>query len=261
MITNCPECDTHFRVTADQLKAAGGNVRCSHCQSVFSALENLRDLEGEAPSPQQEITFDEMPDLDAAPTEEIELAAESLEPIMNPETVEVPAALAEDMAELEASRKGRLRGLLWFLGSLLLGAGLAAQTGYFLHDQLVYKPQLKPWIEAYCQRVGCDISPPRQARAIEIKQRTVSRHPNHQNVLSINLAMENGAPFDQPYPILRISFADVGGNTVARRYFAPESYLQSISGSDLMPRETPIMLRFDVIDPGPQAVSYQFDFL
>ena len=41
MFTRCPHCDTYFRITADQLKAAQGDVRCGRCFGTFNGLENL----------------------------------------------------------------------------------------------------------------------------------------------------------------------------------------------------------------------------
>ena len=41
MLTRCPECTTHFRVTPEQLKARAGRVRCGECQHVFNALDTL----------------------------------------------------------------------------------------------------------------------------------------------------------------------------------------------------------------------------
>lgn len=41
MYTQCAHCKTLFRITAEQLKAARGRVRCGHCGEVFNALESL----------------------------------------------------------------------------------------------------------------------------------------------------------------------------------------------------------------------------
>lgn len=41
MVTTCPACHTTFRVTAEQLNARQGEVRCGHCQSVFNAFDSL----------------------------------------------------------------------------------------------------------------------------------------------------------------------------------------------------------------------------
>jgi predicted Zn finger-like uncharacterized protein len=39
--TQCPHCQTLFRIRADQLRAANGKAHCCCCDRVFSALENL----------------------------------------------------------------------------------------------------------------------------------------------------------------------------------------------------------------------------
>jgi len=43
MYTQCPDCQTRFRVTADALRAAHGTVRCGRCGSAFDALVCLSD--------------------------------------------------------------------------------------------------------------------------------------------------------------------------------------------------------------------------
>jgi predicted Zn finger-like uncharacterized protein len=50
MKTRCPDCQTTFRVTPDQLKARAGKVRCGQCQRVFNALDSLLD-DGESAAP------------------------------------------------------------------------------------------------------------------------------------------------------------------------------------------------------------------
>ena len=43
MYSQCPECHTRFRVTADVLRVARGTVRCGRCGNAFDALERLSD--------------------------------------------------------------------------------------------------------------------------------------------------------------------------------------------------------------------------
>jgi predicted Zn finger-like uncharacterized protein len=43
MYSQCPECLTHFRVSAAALRAAHGTVRCGRCGSAFDALPRLSD--------------------------------------------------------------------------------------------------------------------------------------------------------------------------------------------------------------------------
>lgn len=77
MYTQCPDCATVFRVTADALRAAHGDVRCGICSTTFNALENLSEQsfepappETDAPSPDDSMTVEELPG-----NEDIELSS------------------------------------------------------------------------------------------------------------------------------------------------------------------------------------------
>ena len=43
MYTQCPDCSTAFRVTAEILKQAAGKVRCGGCGNAFNALDFLSE--------------------------------------------------------------------------------------------------------------------------------------------------------------------------------------------------------------------------
>ncbi len=49
MYTQCPECSTAFRVTAEVLRQAAGKVRCGGCGNAFNALEHLSEEKPESP--------------------------------------------------------------------------------------------------------------------------------------------------------------------------------------------------------------------
>ena len=42
LVTECPNCQTRFRVTENQLQAAAGRVRCGSCLTVFQGVEHLQ---------------------------------------------------------------------------------------------------------------------------------------------------------------------------------------------------------------------------
>jgi len=48
LATRCTACGTAFRVVQDQLKVSEGWVRCGQCRAVFSAFEQLFDLDRDA---------------------------------------------------------------------------------------------------------------------------------------------------------------------------------------------------------------------
>ncbi len=60
MYTQCPDCQTLFQVTAENLRTAMGMVRCTHCSTVFNALSGLRD-EKEIDVAQAEAVGDQLP--------------------------------------------------------------------------------------------------------------------------------------------------------------------------------------------------------
>ena len=51
MYTQCSHCDTVFQLTAETLRAAGGQVRCGRCGEVFNALARLAEDAGAFAAP------------------------------------------------------------------------------------------------------------------------------------------------------------------------------------------------------------------
>ena len=51
MYTQCSHCDTVFQLTAETLRAAGGQVRCGRCGEVFNALARLAEDASAFPTP------------------------------------------------------------------------------------------------------------------------------------------------------------------------------------------------------------------
>jgi predicted Zn finger-like uncharacterized protein len=95
MYTQCPECGTAFRVTAEVLRQAAGRVRCGGCGNAFNALDFLSEDKPAAPVP---------------PAHEDGLAGEATEPPRleadePPETIsaERSAALLKTLDELAGS--------------------------------------------------------------------------------------------------------------------------------------------------------------
>jgi predicted Zn finger-like uncharacterized protein len=83
MFTQCPECQTTFRVSAAMLKAAQGRVRCGRCESVFDALTFLMEQR------QASLTSD----VDDAG--EIDLSAEDLSADDDADADDVPESALE----------------------------------------------------------------------------------------------------------------------------------------------------------------------
>jgi predicted Zn finger-like uncharacterized protein len=93
--TQCPNCATVFRVTAEVLRAAQGEVRCGVCATSFDALENLSEQPfkaGAEPAgtadPADSMTVEELPNI-----EDIELSsANEIQALEEPPSGEPAAA-------------------------------------------------------------------------------------------------------------------------------------------------------------------------
>jgi predicted Zn finger-like uncharacterized protein len=94
MYTQCPDCSTAFRVTAEVLKQAAGKVRCGGCGNAFNALEYLSETKPEAPATQEADA--PLPELTPEPRETEERAPVAI-------SAEQSAALLKTLDELAGS--------------------------------------------------------------------------------------------------------------------------------------------------------------
>ncbi len=72
MYTTCTECHRQFRIRADQLNAAEGQVMCGYCGNQFNALENLSDSINPTEQEQIQQTEPSMDEVLASIEQEIE---------------------------------------------------------------------------------------------------------------------------------------------------------------------------------------------
>jgi predicted Zn finger-like uncharacterized protein len=83
MYSQCPDCQTRFRVTAAMLRAAHGTVRCGRCGSAFDALERLSDTIPPAAPDLPPFPIEAAPDIESVPepaaNAEYHFSAEDLE--------------------------------------------------------------------------------------------------------------------------------------------------------------------------------------
>lgn len=87
MLTQCPGCQTVFRITGTILRAAHGQVRCGRCNTQFDAIEHLQEEEQSAAASSpgasgEQVTAEFVPtpfDPDAVQHEEITLEGNRIE--------------------------------------------------------------------------------------------------------------------------------------------------------------------------------------
>jgi predicted Zn finger-like uncharacterized protein len=105
--TQCPDCATVFRVTAEALRIAQGDVRCGVCATTFNALENLSEqafkpaAEADAPLPDDSMTVEELPggeNIELSAPVELSVVAE---PLADPKAEPAPETEPEPESETE----------------------------------------------------------------------------------------------------------------------------------------------------------------
>ncbi len=216
MITKCPHCGSIFRVNTNQLKVAGGEVRCGHCKEVFDAAGHMvkpgADGKKDSPPPppaKKSVNKTRRTDNQNLSDREI---ADLLE------------------SELDDSKMSPGALLFWFLLSGVLAALLAAQyLWYSDRDLLLQNPYARPWLARACQQLDrftpCQIPATRAPGRIRVSQRFIDRHPSREDASLVHLEFENKAEFPQPYPLVELRFNDESGEMVAARRFKPPEYL------------------------------------
>ncbi|MEH6471665.1 MAG: DUF3426 domain-containing protein [Halopseudomonas sp.] len=225
-ITQCPACKTRFDISREQLRAADGRVRCSHCQQVFVATDHLESRSAAA-TPLAE---------GAIPREPVMLSPRQRD--------STPAQLG------------------WSLLILLALSGIGLQTLWFERDQLSQHPMLLQLYSQACQKLDCQLAPRQDLPSINSQQLLIRQHPDYANAVTLDLVLINQAPFDQPFPALQLSFTGLDESLRAARIFQPKEYLGGdLQPGDLMPSRSPIQVHLELLDPGTLAPNYQLQFL
>jgi predicted Zn finger-like uncharacterized protein len=164
-------------------------------------------------------------------------------------------------AELTQARQGSgATPLLWGVGVILMCALLALQYLYYQRLQLVENPQLRPLLTTLCKLGGCQLPPRRDLGRIELSDHLMQFHPNHEQSLLLGATLVNRAGFAQPYPLVEVVMTDIEQQVVARRRFSPAQYLPSYRDGDSFAANSEVALLLEVLDPGNQAVGFEFRF-
>ena len=238
--SQCPDCRTIFRVTAVQLEAAEGLVRCGECGNIFNAgAALLPDPVAEADDRQENLDLSFDTPADTRPRTRFFL------PEVDPSNAHSPVVPGK---------------ALWISVGALLAVLLLTQLTYLFRDTLVLAPGMRDPLHAFCELAGCEISPRRDLQKLALLNRNVYSHPNVAGALIISATIINNATFTQQYPILVVSMANVRGTTLAQRSFNPDDYLPFADVTAGMTPGAPVSIALQVSDPGSDAMTFELDF-
>lgn len=252
MLTRCPACETHFRVTPEQLKARSGRVRCGECQHGFNALDSLIEEpmvfaapiapEPTSRSPRVELpaagadsvgtetAVPPAPASDALDAGEIE-APDTQMPVPPEPATSVDAAIADppevpDWSETFPDPPQSPRRWPWVLGSMIALAAIGLQAVLAFRVELaVLSPDARSALVALCDMAGCEVGLPAKVALVGIE--TSDLHPDVEGKGSLVLTatLKNRAPFAQQFPYLELTLTDTADRALVRKVLAPADYL------------------------------------
>lgn len=248
MNTQCPHCQTVFRITQAQIDAASGRVRCSQCRRVFDARTRLQK---------------ELPLADAAGGHDALPQGE--QPglgLDDPPAGTVSGVLLSDLGSQTPVRPRRSRGALagWIASNLILVVALCAQLLFVQRAIFAQEPALRPVLEPMCEMIGCGLPPQRDVERVELLHRDVYRHPTRDDALLVDATIVNEAGFAQPYPRFTVGLGDRRGRTLSRRSFRPAEYLGEYSPGARMEPGLPVRVTLELAAPDHPTRTFEFGF-
>jgi predicted Zn finger-like uncharacterized protein len=254
--TRCPHCQTVFRITAAQLKARGGMVRCGRCQHVFGADRHLMPKPAKSAAKSTPPVARKRADKKAAAeSNSLAVAAENTAPAFAAEAPQHAVAASP----LVQTQPVRTRAIYWAAGGGLLMLLLAGQAlifyGYGFARQT---PALRPIVDALCSPLPCRKLPPIDMHHMDLVETQVAPHPRYDKALRIKATLVNRADTVQPYPLLEVSLIDSQGQLVARRAYRPREYLgkPEVIQQGLAPLVA-VSVQLDITSPDAKSSGYE----
>lgn len=168
----------------------------------------------------------------------------------------------EPIAAPRSERPAWYRRVLWSAIALAAAAALVHQLGWAHWDRLARYEPIRPVYAQVCDWLGCELPPLQAIDQIQSRQMVVRSHPEHDNALLVEATLLNQAGFDQPFPAIALSFANLNNDVVAQRVFQPRDYLpDGTDPDDTIPAGTGVRVSLSLQDPGRDAINYRLDFL
>ena len=243
MQTRCPQCQTIAPLEADRPGGDAGAFACASCGATFDAYAHLTDALPATAAAAIETSA-------AKPPEDQGELFKRLRPV---------AAHAPRFAR-ERMRIARPPQWRWWLASFVLLVLLLAIYPIADREELARNAEWRPTLQTVCNTLGCTLPPWNDATAFEVTAREVGPHPSAKGALLIPFPFHNKAAFAQAWPLLELTFSDVNGRQLGLRRFKPQEYLGGAPKSPLIAADQSVSATLEIVNPGREAVAYNFEF-
>jgi len=281
LITTCAHCKSRFRVTAQQLNARQGQVRCGRCSQVFNGFQVLERFpddetggrvlaEGERPAAAE-------PSAPAQPLADLSFLASlpMAEPLAEAQkTAPEPTAPDSDRDEsrparswlrpdphltlyVEAPREPPARA--WRFAALLAALVLALEAAYAWRGPIAQRyPVLRPTLESACAHVGCTVPYSREEALLKLEDSELLEVPGRPSEIALGARIRNLASVAQEYPHLELTLSDFTGQAAVRRVLRPADYLGRPPGfGEVLPAGVEVALQLRLETPRIKATGYE----
>ncbi|SDE00285.1 zinc-ribbon and DUF3426 domain-containing protein [Aquimonas voraii] len=251
MYTQCPHCLTVHALNAAQIALGRGELVCGVCEKQFNGLERLADTPAQAAAGYGRGSLAQAPRV-------------LPEGMVDPRERSPEGVSASPQAPQFALRRRRAKSTAsarWWAATALLGLLLTGQIVLAQRAELAQDPVLRPWLQRLCVAIGCDLPAYAEPARISLLSRDVSPHPSVPDALLISASFRNDAVWPQAWPVLEISMSDLDGRLVALRRFAAVDYLGQAPERDVLAPGESVLIELEVVDPGNQAIAFEFSFL
>lgn len=114
----------------------------------------------------------------------------------------------------------------WGVASLFLLVVLAAQAIYFYRAELsAIMPATRPYLEQYCELLGCTIPLPQNAALLSIESSEMQADTPRSGLITLNATVRNYASYPQAFPSFELTLTDPQDQPLASHTFDPKASL------------------------------------
>lgn len=299
MYTQCPQCRSIYRVGAEALAAARGELRCGQCGKLFDGFATLTERLpdqvdalprrlAEAAPPLLAVPAYTPPDaapdpLDLLPTPGPGIRREPELPRALPREALIEAGVLPESAgrrapSLEPATPGFAAdfrperpqappstGTGTLAGLLLLGLGALATAQLALLGQSLWLPsfpRIETWLTQACEPLGCRIGRPPDLTQVRLVGKGVRPHPSRSDAVVLLASLQNAGVSAAPWPQIEVVALDHLGSTVAIRRFGAREYL---SGPEVATRRfepaSVVPIQFELLTPPTATGGYRFELV
>jgi predicted Zn finger-like uncharacterized protein len=233
-ITHCPQCETAFKVSPQQLELAKGWVRCGRCAHVFEAA----------------LHFETPPDIPAPPLPSADapsLFRAAMAPAIAANEVKLPPSSLKNTESADDVNPSL--PLRWMVGAGVLVLALLLQFVVAQRNWLgAEEPALRPVLSTLC---ACEVTWPREPEAVLIESSSFTENP--QGGYTVQLRLKNTQHHPVAMPALELSLTDLQDQVLVRRVFSAEE----LSGKDHVQalRDVRSTLNFDLDDKVSKRIT------